>query len=58
MGRAIDYARALGCRQVNCLVGLTPQGADPERVRQTLVDNLRFAAEELGEAASASWSSR
>ena len=50
VGRAIDYARALGCRQLNCLVGLTPQDADADRVRQTLVDNLRFAAGHLGEA--------
>src|SRR4051812_19896046 len=24
VGRAIDYATALGCTQLNCLVGLTP----------------------------------
>ncbi len=50
VGRAIDYATALGCRQVNCLAGITPDGVEPGRVRETFVDNLRFAAGRLGEA--------
>ncbi|HWP35527.1 MAG TPA: hydroxypyruvate isomerase [Thermodesulfobacteriota bacterium] len=47
VGLALDYARALGCRLVNCLVGKTPVGADPARVHETLVSNLRFAARAL-----------
>lgn len=47
---AIDYATALGCGQVNCLAGLTPQGVNGDRVRETIVDNLRFAAKRLGDA--------
>ena len=47
VGRAIDYATALGCKQLNCLAGITPAGVDPEKVRETLVGNLRFAAEKL-----------
>ena len=47
VGRAIDYATALGCQQLNCLAGITPAGVDPEKVRETLVENLRFAAEKL-----------
>ena len=47
VGLAIEYARALGCSRLNCLVGLTPEGMPPEGVRQTLVDNLRFAATAL-----------
>jgi hydroxypyruvate isomerase len=47
VGRAIDYARALGCTRLNCLAGLTPEAADPDALRQTFVDNLRFAAREL-----------
>ena len=31
VGRAIDYAKALGCRQVNCLVGIAPKGVDARR---------------------------
>jgi len=50
LGRAIDYATALGCGQVNCLAGIAPDGADDETLRRTLVDNLRFAARQLGDA--------
>jgi hydroxypyruvate isomerase len=46
---AIEYAKALGCRQLNCLAGITPPAADPRRVRETLVENLRYAAQRLGE---------
>jgi hydroxypyruvate isomerase len=47
VAKAIGYAKALGVKQLNCLVGKVPQGADPQQVEQTVVDNLRFAAEEL-----------
>jgi len=50
VGRAIDYATALGCRQVNCLAGIAPKDVDPARLRATFVDNLRFAAGKLGAA--------
>ncbi len=50
VGRAIEYAAALRCRQVNCLVGVPPRGADLERVRRTAVENLAFAARELERA--------
>ena len=42
--KAIDYAVILGCTQVNCLAGLTPQNVTPEKVRETFVNNLKFAA--------------
>jgi len=42
--KALDYAAALGCKTVNCLAGITPQGADPARLRATFVENLRYAA--------------
>jgi hydroxypyruvate isomerase len=42
--RAIDYASALACTQVNCLAGLAPAGVAPEKLRETLVANLKFAA--------------
>jgi hydroxypyruvate isomerase len=45
--RAIAYARALGCWQVNCLAGVAPPGEDPARLRATLAANLRRAAERL-----------
>ncbi|APG94322.1 hydroxypyruvate isomerase [Sinorhizobium americanum] len=45
---AIDYARALDCKQVNCLVGIAPDGVPDSVLRTTLVANLRLAASELG----------
>ncbi|MGY3451349.1 hydroxypyruvate isomerase [Bradyrhizobium sp. USDA 4353] len=45
--RAIEYARALDCRQLNCLVGIAPDGADPRELNQVLIRNLRFAATAL-----------
>ncbi len=50
VGRAIDYARALGCPRVNCLAGIAPADADRDELRRTLVENLRFAARELERA--------
>ena len=47
VGKAIEYAKALKCPQVNCLAGLTPEGVPANKVRQTLVANLRFAAAAL-----------
>ncbi len=45
--KAIDYAAALGCSQLNCLAGFTPRDESPEKVRATLLGNLRFAADAL-----------
>jgi hydroxypyruvate isomerase len=50
VGRAVEYATALDCPQVNCLVGIPRPGDDPERVRGTGVQNLGFAAGELKKA--------
>ncbi|MEE8442638.1 MAG: TIM barrel protein, partial [Dehalococcoidia bacterium] len=47
VGLAIEYAKVLHCPRLNCLVGLTPEGASPEEVHRTVVDNLRFAATAL-----------
>jgi hydroxypyruvate isomerase len=44
VGTAIRYAKALDCSLVNCLVGLTPSDISKEKVRETLVTNLRLAA--------------
>ncbi|HYA95475.1 MAG TPA: 2-oxo-tetronate isomerase [Terriglobales bacterium] len=43
--RAIDYARTLGCRQINCLAGIAtvPQN----RARDAFVANLKYAAPRL-----------
>lgn len=45
--RAIAYATALGCTQVNCLAGIVPAGACQNTARRTFVDNLRYAAGKL-----------
>ena len=47
VGRAIEYAKVLGCGMVNCLAGLAPEGGDRDVFKATLVDNLRFAADLL-----------
>jgi hydroxypyruvate isomerase len=45
--RAIDYANSLDCRQLNCLAGIAPAGADAKTLHRVFVDNLRFAADAL-----------
>ena len=47
VGKAIDYSKALGCFQINRLVGLTSQNVPIEKVQATLIGNLRFAAKAL-----------
>jgi hydroxypyruvate isomerase len=42
VGRAIEYAEALGCTRLNCLAGI-PAGAQGKAI-DTLIDNLKFAA--------------
>jgi hydroxypyruvate isomerase len=44
--KAIEYATALGCKQVNCLAGI-PKGVDPAKAHETFVSNLKFAAPKL-----------
>lgn len=41
---AIEYALALGVKQLNCLAGKTPAGVSDSALRSTLVSNLKFAA--------------
>ena len=47
VAHAISYAKALDCRQLNCLVGIAPRDADPFEMNEVLVENLRFAADAL-----------
>lgn len=44
---ALDYARTLDCPRLNCLAGLAPAGVADEELRDTLVSNLRHAADVL-----------
>lgn len=48
--KAIGYAQVLGVRQLNCLVGKVPAGVADDVLRQTVVENLRHAAEGLKKA--------
>jgi hydroxypyruvate isomerase len=50
VGQGLAYAATLGVKQLNCLVGKTPAGPLASEVRQTLVQNLRFAADALRSA--------
>ena len=47
---AIDYARALNCKTVNCLAGLAPAGVDAETLDRVLIGNLNYAAPRLADA--------
>jgi hydroxypyruvate isomerase len=50
VSRAVDYAGALGCSQLNCLVGIAPPNADRAPLHATLVANLSYAADVLKRA--------
>ncbi len=47
---AMRYARATGCPRFNCLAGLAPPGVPRAQLLETLVANLRFAAQRLAAA--------
>ena len=47
VARAIDYAHALGVKQVNVISGKALEGDDPTELRRTLVANARYAARAL-----------
>jgi hydroxypyruvate isomerase len=46
--RAAEYAHTLGVVNLNCLAGKQIAGVAAERQRETLLENLRFAARLLG----------
>ena len=50
VGRALEYAAASNCKQLNILAGIAPEGVAAERLRAVLVANLRFAAGQLAAA--------
>lgn len=50
VARAIDYAQVLGVPQLNCLAGKAPAGVNAATLRRTFVENLRYAAAQLGTA--------
>ncbi len=50
VAQGIDYARTLGCGRLHCLAGIAPDGVAPETIHTTYLDNLRFAADQIGRA--------
>lgn len=48
--KGIAYARALGCPRLNCLAGIAPPAVGVDVLRETFVENLRFAAARLAAA--------
>ena len=50
VGTAIEYATALKCERLNCLAGIAPPAVEPDKLRDTFVSNLKFAAPKLQEA--------
>lgn len=47
VGEAIRYAKVLGVKQLNCLIGITPKNVSAEKAHATAVSNLKFAADKL-----------
>src|ERR1044071_576566 len=47
--KAITYATALKCAQVNILAGV-PKGVEPKKAHDTFVSNVKFAASKLKDA--------
>lgn len=47
---AIRYATTLECPRVHAMAGLVPEGANMTEMRDTYLENIRFAARRLGEA--------
>lgn len=50
VAKAIEYASLLGVKKINCLCGKVPAGVSAEQAHTTAIDNLRYAAAELGKA--------
>ena len=47
VGKAIEYAKTLDCKQIHCMAGLRPRGVNDEKLRETYLSNLQFAGKEL-----------
>ena len=48
--KAIEYSKVLGNCQVNCLTGIVPNGVTMQQAEETVVNNLRYAADKLAAA--------
>jgi len=45
--RALSYATVIGPRRLHAMAGIVPHGVKPKTCRTTLIENLKYAAEEL-----------
>lgn len=50
VAKAKEIGRRLGVPQINTLVGIPTPGEDATTIRTTIVENLRYAAEQFGQA--------
>jgi hydroxypyruvate isomerase len=50
VAKAIEYAKVLDVKQLNCLAGKIPANLDAASLKETFVSNLRYAAAELKKA--------
>jgi hydroxypyruvate isomerase len=50
VGQAIEYAKALGCKRLHAMAGVAPSGVHPAQLRETYVENLKYAAREAAKA--------
>ncbi|MCX7174282.1 MAG: hydroxypyruvate isomerase family protein [Proteobacteria bacterium] len=47
VGRALEYAQAMGTQRLHAMAGLLPAGADRAQHRAVYIENLRYAAQEF-----------
>jgi len=47
VAKGVEYAKALGCKKLNCLAGYAPKGVAENVLWATLVENARYAADTL-----------
>lgn len=47
---AIEYAEILKCKNINILSGISPVDYEPDEIKQTFIDNLRFCADSFAKA--------
>ena len=50
VAKAIEYAKVLDVKQINCLAGKIPTGADSDLLKKTFISNLTYAAAALKNA--------
>jgi hydroxypyruvate isomerase len=47
VGKALEYASALACKQLHVMAGLKPRGVNEQTMGETYIANLQFAGKEL-----------